>query len=193
VPASLRHRAGPWWKPDDRAARYPALIEHRDRKRVADADEVGEIHQGPDRRKLALLDQAPQERLGRRAVLRRIDAEAAEHPAPGRKRGQLAEGRAADPVVRHHGLAPHGCSESRWRWCIVDSGCKDDATDDRREARGDTRVIAEARHVGESRTRSRRGPCADGAGCRADHINAATSGGIRSIPSGVNRYPFPRP
>ncbi len=67
-----------------------STFEDGDRKREPDAHQVREVHQRPDGRQPALLRQAPQECLGRRAVLRRLDAEAAEQlaptPAPPRRR-----------------------------------------------------------------------------------------------------------
>ncbi len=133
-------------KLDGRATRDPAHVEERDRKRVPDAHQVREIHQRPDGRQLALLRQASQECLGRRAVLRRIDAEAAEHLSPGRQRVQLADGRLADARADRECVVVESCGESRRRRGVVDAGCVDDAADDRREALDDVGVLAEARH-----------------------------------------------
>ena len=113
---------------------------------MADRHEVGEVHEGPDRRQFALLGQAAQECLGRRPVLGRVHAEPAKDPTPGGEGGELAERRLADPGADRGLLGDERLDERRWGGAVADAGCLDDASDDPGEPFDDRGFVTERGH-----------------------------------------------
>ena len=144
-------------EPHRRAAGYRAPVEDRDRERGADADQVGDIHEGVDGRQLGLLDEASQERLRGRAVLGRVDAEAAEDATPGSQRRELAERPVTEPLPHRRLLVTECSSECRRGGPVRDAARMEDPSDDRRERLDDLRVVPEERHPPSLARRSRAG------------------------------------
>ena len=139
---------------DGRSAGHRLLVEDRHGQRVADGDEVADVDERVDRRDRALLGQPPEERLGRRAVGRRVDTEGAEGAPPGGDARQLGQRRRADPGERRRLLRLERLDQLIWRRPVRQPDGMDHAADDRRKAVRDGRVVREASQGAAGRVNS---------------------------------------
>jgi hypothetical protein len=132
---------------DGQPVRDRGKIEDRHGQRVPDTDEVADVDERVDRRDRALLRQASKERLGRRSIGGRVDAEAPERPTPRVEARDLGERRVAKPLEDHSLFGREGVGETSGRGTVPDAVGMDHATDDRREPLRDLLLVLEQRHA----------------------------------------------